>query len=53
MRLPRPPSPLLLGGDRILPLVTAAQLQQREVLSTEYNAIYWVMAAVTLPYYFS
>ena len=44
MRLPLPPSPLLLGGDRMLPLqlqlVTAAQLQQREVLSAEYNAIY-------------
>ena len=50
--VPRPPSPLLLGPDRIPPLqlllVTEAQQQQREVLSAEVDAIYLVMGAVFL-----
>jgi two-component system NtrC family sensor kinase len=50
--VPRHLSPLLLGADRLRPLrmrlVTEAQQQQQEVESTEYGAIYWVMAAVFL-----
>ena len=50
--VPRPPSPLMPGAGRILPLqlrlVTGAQYQQLEVLSAEVDTIFWVMGAVFL-----
>jgi two-component system NtrC family sensor kinase len=50
--MPRHPSPLLLGADRLVPfrmwLMTGAQQQQREVEAGEIAAIYWVVAAIFL-----
>ncbi|MGI4835638.1 MAG: ATP-binding protein [Janthinobacterium lividum] len=50
--VPRHLSPLLVGADQLHPLnlwlVTGAQQQQREVLSVETDAIFWIMSAVFL-----